>query len=135
MRTVALHGQKVFGSFLSLLSYDKGVMKEETPEPLREWMMAIADSLNEESQHDESEIVRRVFRLIEEDVISPKQWAKVIQSANRRTSECGFSEGIKEGRRLTAQKLLGMGMDIETVCEATALTDAEVLALLLGQQA
>jgi len=45
--------------------------------------------------------------------------------------EEGVKKGPLEGARLekiqTAKKLLSMGMDIATVCQATKLTEAEVL--------
>ncbi len=52
-------------------------MNEKTPEPYREWMMAIEDSLDEtvdESAYKNPEI-HKVFSIIKKDLITPKEYA------------------------------------------------------------
>ena len=107
-------------------------------------MQAIADSLDEkvdESKY-QRDIVRRVFSLIEKDMISPEERAKMIEEYHleegKRTAfsegvekgvKKGLEEGMKKEKIQTAKSLLLVGMDIAMICQVTRLTEAEVLAL------
>ncbi len=79
-------------------------MNKETPEPYREWMRAIEDSLDgvvEESEYTSSSI-QRIFQHIEKDRVSPYDRAKMFDEYNleekrRETKEEGWQEGKKEG--------------------------------------
>ena len=108
----------------------------KTPEPLREWLLAIADSLDEKVNVNNYQLdeIQRLFGLIEKDMISPEERAKMIeeyhQEQGKRTAFSeGLEEGVKQGHIQTAKKLLSMGMDIAMICQATELTEAEVLEL------
>ena len=75
-----------------------------------------------------------MFSLIQKDTISPEERAKMIEEyhleeGKRTAFSEGIEEGVKKGYIETARKLLAMGMDITTVCQATELTQTEVLAL------
>jgi len=52
---------------------------EKTPEPYREWLLAIQDSLDEEvdeTQYHKTEI-QRIFELIAQDLVSPQERARM----------------------------------------------------------
>jgi len=54
-------------------------LADDTPEPYREWLLAITDSLDEEvdeTQYHKTEI-QRIFNLIAQDLISPKEYARI----------------------------------------------------------
>ena len=119
-----------------LIFLNPKAVTKETPEPLREWMLAIADSLDEQVDEEDyqRDEIRRVFSLIQKDTISPEERAKMIEEYHLEEGKrTAFSEGLEEGVKLekieTANKLFAMGMDIATVCQATGLTETEVLAL------
>lgn len=127
-----------------LIFLNPKAVTKETPEPLREWMLAIADSLDEkvdENDYQRDEI-RRVFELIQKDTISPQERTKMIEEYHLEEGKrAAFSEGIEEGvkkglekgikseKMQTAKELLQVGMDIAMICQVTKLTEAEVLAL------
>ncbi len=61
---------------------------EDTPEPYREWLLAIADSLDEEvdeTAYQRPEI-QRIFELIARDLISPKEYARMKEEYVRPVS-------------------------------------------------
>ncbi|MGB0385057.1 MAG: hypothetical protein ACPGWR_09560, partial [Ardenticatenaceae bacterium] len=117
---------------------------DKTPEPLREWLLAIADSLDEkvdESKYQRDEI-RRVFELIEKDTISPEERAKMIeeyhQEQGKRTAfEEGIEEGMKKGleegeqrkSESIARKMLSLGMDVSQIVTVTGFSLSEIQAL------
>ncbi|MCP4353285.1 MAG: hypothetical protein GY795_48155, partial [Desulfobacterales bacterium] len=126
---------------------------DETPEPYREWMLAIKDSLNEtveESDYTRPEI-RKVFQHIEKDRISPRERAKMFdeyvweerdQEKMEEGKEIGIKEGkeigIKEGKEVgmnekaeqTARNLLSSGkLTLEEIAEATGLPSEKVREL------
>jgi len=124
---------------------------KETPEPYREWMRAIEDSLDEvveESEYTCSEI-HKVFQHIEKDRISPYDRAKMFDEYNleelkRKTKEEGWQEGRKEGKQEgrqegrqegieeTARNLLLYGkLTNEQIAEVTGLSQERVKELSL----
>lgn len=111
-------------------------VNDNTPEPLKEWMLAIQDSLDEEvdeSQYNKAEI-QRVFEIIEKDLISPQERARMFDEYNQREAiEEGREEGLREGEkrkaREVASKLLAGGLPPEQVATLVGLSVAEVQAL------
>ena len=85
-------------------------VNEMTPQPLREWMQAIDDTLDktvEESEYQHPQI-RRIFDLIEEDQVSPTERFQMIEEYNREQNKLevraealaeGRTEGRPEGRK------------------------------------
>jgi len=122
---------------------------DETPEPFREWMRAIEDSLDEVVEETEyvSPQIRRVFQHIEKDSISPYDRAKMFDEYNqeelkRKTKEEGWQEGIEEGRKEGLEKGLEEGLEktarnlllivkltIEQIAEVTGLSSERVTEL------
>ena len=144
LRPRELSGEPVDETEHKIIYLNPKYTTNRTPEPLREWMQAIADSLDEkvdESKY-QRDIVRRVFSLIEKDMISPEERAKMIEEYHleegKRTAfsegvekgvKKGLEEGMKKEKIQTAKSLLLVGMDIAMICQVTRLTEAEVLAL------
>jgi predicted transposase/invertase (TIGR01784 family) len=106
---------------------------EDTPEPYREWLLAIADSLDEqvdETAYQRPEI-QQVFDLIARDLISPQERARMKdeyneEQAKREAKDEGFQEGMKQAARNF--KELGTLTD-EQIAQATGLTVETVKAL------
>lgn len=66
---------------------------------------------------------------IKVDILGLKHRVEMMQGAGTRTAFSeGVEEGVKKGYINTAKKLLSMGIDIAMICQATGLTEAEVLA-------
>ncbi|MCK5719867.1 MAG: hypothetical protein KAH84_07955 [Thiomargarita sp.] len=95
---------------------------DDTPEPYREWLLAIADSLLDEEidetayKHKE---IRHIFDLIEKDLISPQERFKM-------KDEYGMEE-IQDTKALEktleiAHKLLAKGISPNIVAETTGIS-------------
>ncbi len=111
---------------------------DDTPEPCREWMRAIQDSQDgqvDETKYTVSEVLK-VFDLIEEDTISPKERARVMDErreeiyVEKKEAE-GEKKGVKEGEKReakrTAMVMLQKGMDTKLISEITGLPEEEIL--------
>ena len=98
---------------------------EDTPEPYREWLLAIADSLDEEvdeTAYQRPEI-QRIFELIARDLISPKEYARMKEEYSIEQFQLDkFEKGHKQGRFETARKMLADGLDSATVMKYTDLS-------------
>jgi len=101
---------------------------DDTPEPYREWLLAITDSLDEEvdeTAYQRPEI-KRIFELIARDLISPKEYAGMKEEyaieqlqqdkLHRRTLEI-------------ASKMLAKGYDLDEIAELTNLSPNELATL------
>ena len=116
---------------------------EQTPEPLREWLRAIDDTLDqqvEESAYRHPQI-QRIFDLIERDQVSPEERAQMFEEFNREqlrseTFEEGKAVGRTEGERQEkikiARTLLTTGVDVALIMQATGLAIEEITALQNG---
>lgn len=112
-------------------------VSDKTPEPLREWLLAIADSLDEqvdESHYQRAEI-RQVFELIKKDTISPEERAMMIEEYHReeakRTAfeqgiEKGREEGVREKTYEIARGMLASQMADELILQLTGLSKEEL---------
>jgi predicted transposase/invertase (TIGR01784 family) len=111
-------------------------VNEQTPALLREWLLAIADSLDEEvdeSLYQRAEI-HKVFDLIKKETITPEERAQMIEEYHQdKAKRTAFEEGVEKGARQalieTARRLLSQGIDVTMVSQGTGLTEAEVVAL------
>jgi hypothetical protein len=104
-------------------------VNEKTPEPYRQWMTAINDSLDEEvdeSLYDRPEI-KKIFHHIKRDDITPKERAKMIDEYSlglleNAAKKEGIEEGIEKGVLLVAKKLIAAKqLSIEQISEVTGL--------------
>ena len=117
---------------------------QNTPEPYREWLLAIADSLDEEvdeTAYQRSEI-QQVFDLIARDLISPQERARMkdeysLEQLQQDKFAKGKEEGIKEGKeegenkmKEAARKLKAHGkLTEEEIADMTGLTVETVKTL------
>jgi len=117
-------------------------VNDETPEPYREWMEAINDSLDEtveESDYTRPE-VRKIFQHIEKDRISPSERAKIFdeQAWEQRDMDKikeGKELGIREKAEQTARNLMSLGkLTHEQIAEVTGLTRKRVAELGNGKR-
>jgi len=98
---------------------------DDTPEPYREWLLAIQDSLDEEVDETayQRKEIQRVFELIARELISPKERFKM-------KDEYGM-EDIYQGKLRNqtleiARNLLAKGIDPAIVAETTGLSPADL---------
>jgi len=119
-------------------------MGEDTPEPLRQWLRAIEDTLDEEvdeTTYADPQILN-VFDEIEQDLVSPVERAKMFEENNqeelRQTQfEQGLQKGIEQGieqgvlneKREIARSMLADGMELARITRLTGLSEAEIIAL------
>ncbi len=100
------HKHKLIFVFTNKAAYSK------TPEPYREWMQAIHDSLDgkvDEAKYSNPQI-QELFQIIEKDKITPDERAYMKEEYNREETEMrkfqdGKKEGLKEGRKEVQAKL------------------------------
>lgn len=99
---------------------------EKTPEPYREWMRAIDDTLDErvdESQYTRPEI-QHLFSLIEKDVITPQEYAAMKEEYGQQQV---FQEKYEQGMKDTVLKFLNMGLlTVEQIAQATGFSVEDI---------
>ena len=94
-------------------------VNEQTPEPFREWMLAIQDSLDEtvnEACYQKPEI-QEIFNLIEQDQTTPKEYARMKDEYSYGlTLNTLYDKGVQQGLETGIQQGLEKGMQkgIET---------------------
>ena len=98
-------------------------VNDKTPKPLQEWLKAINDSLDKQVETDDyhNEVIQEVFSLIEEDKISPQEYARMkdeysdeeyLQEQTQKAITKGMQEGKKEGRDEGLEIGLEKGLEI-----------------------
>ena len=104
-------------------------VSDDTPEPYREWLRAIDDSLDEkiEIKNYSKQIIKKIFDLIKKDKTTPKEYARMKDEySDELVKQEKFEEGIKEGKIEIAKNLLKADMDIEFICKTTELSLEEI---------
>jgi len=105
---------------------------DDTPEPYREWLLAIQDSLDEEvdeTAYHRPEI-QQIFELIARDSISPTERARMKDEYSQELLEQEkFEKGRLAGKQEIAGNLLAEGLDAEFVAETTGLSVDELVTL------
>lgn len=119
-------------------------LSDQTPEPYRQWLRVIADSLDETVDETSYPNIpfQRLFKLIERSDISPEERARMFDEYNfeifkRKTHEEGREEGFDEGvekgitkgKLETAKALLQKSIDISIIIEATGLSAEDIATL------
>lgn len=116
-------------------------LSDRAPESWREWMRAIDDSLDGEVNEADYQnaCVQKVLKLIERDQLTPTEYARMkdeyseeqlkLKELNE-TLEKVKQEGLEEGKRETAKRMLSKGMDVELVAELSGLLVEQVQVLL-----
>ena len=114
-------------------------VSEATPEPYREWLRAIDDTLDEEV--DESlygqGVIQKLFESIRRDHLSPEERARMIEEYHQEElQQTKFEEGVHEGEKKkavqTARKLLAGGLDVQSIAAMTDLSEEEVATLIIS---
>ncbi|MDD2815204.1 MAG: PD-(D/E)XK nuclease family transposase [Thiotrichaceae bacterium] len=113
---------------------------ENTPEPYREWLKLIQDSLDEqvdETSYHKTEVLK-VVNLIKTDGLTPQDRARMKdeysqEDAFRKAKDEGFSSGVEKGLQLgeergreaerleIAKNLFAQGLAIELIEQATGI--------------
>lgn len=101
---------------------------ETTPEPYRQWLCAIEDSLDEvidETQYS-APTLQRMFQLIEQDDVSPEDRARMFDEYNldkfvQKVHEEGLEAGFLKAKQHIAKTMLQEGIDLATVLKLTGL--------------
>jgi predicted transposase/invertase (TIGR01784 family) len=111
---------------------------DDTPEPYREWLLAIDDSLDEEVDETlyHKTAIQRIFELIARDSISPQDRARMKDEYSLEQLQLNkFEEGKEEGQQQkaleTARKMLADGLDSAFVMKYTELSPDELATLSL----
>lgn len=113
---------------------------DDTPEPLRQWLLAIKDTLDE--QVDETvytdPLIQQVFDTIESDLVSPTERAKMFEENNqeelRQTQfELGVQQGANNEKLAIARNLLQKGLPVAMVAEATGVSSEIVESLVAAE--
>jgi predicted transposase/invertase (TIGR01784 family) len=127
-------------------------VNENTPEPYREWLRAIDDTLDgevDETAYERAEI-QRIFALIERNQVSPEENARMkdeygyeqigkdhftkgvevgMEKGMEKGIEVGIEKGVKRGELLanykTAKTMLEKGFDLAVALEVTGLTQQQ----------
>jgi hypothetical protein len=115
---------------------------ESTPEPYREWLRAIDDTLDEEvdeSRYDQR-IIQKLFESIRRDHLSPEERARMIEEYHQEElQQTKFEEGVHEGEKKKAiqiaRKLLRTGgLTVQSIAAMTDLSEEEVVALVKDRE-
>ncbi|MCK5522601.1 MAG: Rpn family recombination-promoting nuclease/putative transposase [Thiomargarita sp.] len=136
--------------------FTKDFAHADTPEPCREWMQAIDDSLDEKVNEKEysNPSIQELFKVIEKEKITPEERARMKDEYNQENAEKqsfkkgknegwknGKDEGLKEGKekgmkegkekmKEAARNLKALGtLTMEQIASATGLTLKVVKAL------
>ena len=107
-------------------------VNENTPIAYKEWMEAIADTLDEEvdETHYHNRMIQKIFEAIEEDGLTPKDRYDIIEEyEDRLFIETERKKGELQGKIDIAKNMLELGLAIEVIIQATGLTLAEIEGL------
>jgi predicted transposase/invertase (TIGR01784 family) len=120
-------------------------VSDATPEPYREWLRAIADSLDEEVDEAayHNPLIHKIFGLIARDGLTPQDRARMkdeygYEAIGRdqfeKGEEKGRAEGLAEGeakgearaQQKIARQMLAQGLTPETIVQLTGVPLATV---------
>ena len=98
---------------------------DQTPSPYREWLQAIDDTLDnivDETAY-QNPIIRRVFDLIEDDLVSPKERAKMFDESG---DEKLLDDAVTKAKLEIAKAMLADGFAPSVIARLTKLSVAEI---------
>lgn len=100
----------------------------ETPPPLREWLQAIDDTLDETVDEAiyQNPLIKRVFDKIEQDSISPEERARMFEEYNQETLK---QETLKQAKFEIARAMLADETPLATISKWTGLSLEEITLL------
>ncbi|KOR28634.1 hypothetical protein TI05_16570, partial [Achromatium sp. WMS3] len=102
------------------------------PEPYKEWLYAMRDTLNEEVDETQyaNPTIQKVLHTIERDSISPQERARMFDEyGDEQIKQDKFAKGKAEGIQQTALAMLHEGMDVALIQKITGLSLKEVQQL------
>lgn len=112
----------------------------ETPQPYRDWLMAIHDSMDEEVDETayQNAMIQKVLTTIARDTLTPQERARMkdeygYEQIGRDQFLKGHQEGFQKAREDAALAMLRKGLEPDLVAEVTGLS-SEVLARLLRER-
>jgi len=105
---------------------------DDTPEPYREWLLAITDSLDEEvdeTQYHKTEI-QRLFELIARDLVSPKEYARMKDEYSmEQLQQDKFEQGRLTEKQEIARNMLAEGINPTIVAKTTGISPDDLATL------
>jgi predicted transposase/invertase (TIGR01784 family) len=104
-------------------------VNENTPPAYREWMEAIADTLDGEVEESDyhDRMIQKIFTSIEEDGLTPTDRYDLIEEYEDRLLMVEKEEKAKlAGKKEVAQGMLAEKMPLELIVKLTGLTPAEI---------
>jgi predicted transposase/invertase (TIGR01784 family) len=111
-------------------------VSSDTPEPYREWLKAIDDSLDEEVDENDyqRQEIKEIFNSIQKDLTTPQEYARMkdeySEALLRQTEyDKGIEKGAKENAKQNAKKMLAEGLDISLIAKITGLSVEELQKL------
>ncbi|MCI5131269.1 MAG: hypothetical protein D3904_07040 [Candidatus Electrothrix sp. EH2] len=105
---------------------------EETPEPCREWLQAINDTLDQEVDETlyAQAAIHKLFDAIQREHISPEERARMIDEFHQdELQQTKFEEGQCSRQREIAAALLDEGVAVEIIRKTTGLSQEEIILL------
>jgi hypothetical protein len=106
-----------------------------TPEPYRQWLMAIKDSLDGEVNESaySNPLIQEIFRTIEVDVISPEErFLMKDEFGYEEIKQEKFQEVRREAMEDAALGMLKEGVSQAVICKVTGLSAGELVALVMN---
>jgi predicted transposase/invertase (TIGR01784 family) len=103
-------------------------VNENTPLAYREWMEAIADTLDttvDESYYHNA-MIQKVFEAIEEDGLTPRDRYNMIEEYE---DQLFVETERQDGKKEIAKNMLAKGFDLKTISELTGLSLSEIESL------
>jgi predicted transposase/invertase (TIGR01784 family) len=108
-------------------------VRETTPEPYREWLKAINDSLDEEVEEKnyKRKEIKDIFNLIKQDLTTPQEYARMkdeysLEALKKDEYEKGIEKGMKKEKETNAKKMLAEGIEVSIVAKITGLSIEEL---------
>jgi predicted transposase/invertase (TIGR01784 family) len=104
-------------------------VRETTPEPYREWLKAINDSLDEEVEEKnyKRKEIKDIFNLIKQDLTTPQEYARMKDEYSLEVlKKDEYEKGIEKGIEKSAQKMLAEGIEVSIVAKITGLSIEEL---------
>jgi hypothetical protein len=103
-------------------------VNENTPEPYREWLRAIDDTLDgevDETSYQREEI-KRIFSLIERDQVSPEENARMKDEYGyEQIGKDQFEKGKLSAKYEAVSTMLAKGFDLAMALDVTGLSEQQ----------
>ena len=109
---------------------------DKTPEPYREWLRAIDDSLDQQVEEDDydNETIQEIFSLIKEDKVSPQEAFRMKDEySDEQYLRDERKEAVEKGRETekkeNAKAMIKEGIDFLLISKITGISEQELHAL------